>query len=196
MIKLLPIHVAALIGLGCFALTSSDAEAQYRRGIGVGYYGGYRGGYYGGYRGGYYGGYRGGYYGGRAVAAGIGFVAGALATAPAYGYGYATQPTYGYYGNGGYGTTSYRTIYSGSEYCQPATVTGYPQAVYYNTSAPTYYGGGGYYGRGYYGRGYYGRGYYGRPVVRHYAYQNRRAAIGRAAYYNNRPVVGHYGRRW
>lgn len=214
---LFALPVAALIGVGGLVFTASDAEAQ-RRGIGagggyrggavgVGYRagyrgaavgGGYRGGYGGAYRAGYRGAYRGAayrggyygnrYYGGRALAAGVGLAAGAAyygyGNGYGYGYGYAAPASYGYNDNGGYSDASYATTtYSGSAYCSPGTVSGYPQAVYYGTPASDYYG-----GSGYYGGGYYGGGYYGRPVVR--------AGIRRAAYYNNRPVVGHYGRRW
>lgn len=197
---LLALPVAALIGVGSLVFTASDAEAQ-RRGIGAGggyrgtaVGGGYRAGYRGAYRAGYRGAYRGAayrggyygnrYYGGRALAAGVGLAAGA-AYGSGYGYGYgsgygyAAPAAYDYNTNGGYNDASYATTtYSGSAFCDPGTVSGYPQTVYYGTPASTYYG----------GSGYYGGSYYGRPVVR--------AGIRRAAYYNNRPVVGHYGRRW
>jgi len=207
---LLALPVAVLMGLASLVFTAGEAEAQrrgvgagggYRGGaVGVGYRtgyrgaavgGGYRGGYGGAYRAGYrraYRGaaYRGGYYGnrysgGRAVAAGVGLAAAAAYYGYDYGssYRYAAPAVYGYNYNGGYSDASYATTtYSGSAYCDPGTVSGYPQAVYYGTPASTYYG----------GSGYYGGGYYGRPVVR--------AGIRRAAYYNSRPVVGHYGRRW
>ena len=208
---LLALPVAALIGLAGLVFTASDAEAQ-RRGVGAGggyrggavgigsragyraaaVGGGYRGGYGGAYRGAYRGAaYRGGYYGnryygGRALAAGVGLAAGAAYYGNGYGYGsgYAAPAAYGYNVNGVYSDAPYAaTTYSGSACnCNQGTVSGYSQPVYYGTPASTYYGG------GYYGGGYYGGGYYGRPVAR--------AGIRRAAYYNNRPVVGHYGRRW
>ncbi|WP_176733439.1 hypothetical protein [Bosea sp. BIWAKO-01] len=203
---LLALPVVALVGIGSLAFTASDAEAQHR-GIGAGGYrgtavgGGYRVGYRGAYRAGYRGAYRGAayrggyygnrYYGGRALAAGVGLAAGAAYYGRGYGsgYGYAAPAAYGYNTNGGYSDASYATtIYSGSGYCDPGIVSGYPQNVYYNTPPSTYYAGSGYYGGGYYGGSYYGGGYYGRPVLG--------AGIRRAAYFNNRPVVGYYGRRW
>lgn len=67
-------------------------------------------GAYRGYGGRYYGGHRGGNWGAAAAAGAIGGLAlGALATAPAYGYGYNSAP-YGYYGGyGGYGGDCYIT---------------------------------------------------------------------------------------
>lgn len=121
----------ATLATGVTTFTASEAEAQWRRGPGYGYGGGYRA-------------HRGNR--GAAVAAGIigGLAAGALIAgasrpayaAPAYDYGYQAAPAYGYaapaYGQGYY-QPAYQPAYS---YEQPSYgyqqgYTGYAQTCRY-----------------------------------------------------------------
>ena len=119
---------------------------------------------------------------GAPIAAGIGLLAGAVASAvagPAYYYGGYGYPAYGYNYGGGY--PSYGYGYGGRLYA-----TGYSYDMDYGYGGPAVYAGYGWGGYGYGAPSYYGSSYaYGSPYYRSYAYGS--------PYYRAYGLVRRYG---